>query len=566
MRSLFFGMALCLLAAGCAEPGHNGTATAPDSRPNILLVVVDDLGFNDLGLFGSEIETPNLDALARGGLTFTNFHAANTCSPTRAMLMTGADAHIVGLGEMAETLHMPEVFGLTDRVGVPGYEGYLNFRAATLPELLQDAGYNTYMTGKWHLGLTEETSPSARGFDRTFVTLRGGAGAFQNQLAVLPDQPTIYRENGKRVETLPEDFYSTRHYTDKMIEFIDSGLEDDRPFFAYLAHTSPHWPLQAPQESIARYIDRYDEGYDVLKQRRLARLKELGWFEPDTEPFPRMPGQRPWDDLSAEEKRYESRKMAIYAAMVDDIDVHVGRLVDHLKAIGEYDNTLIFFMSDNGPEGNDRGRYPGMAEFLEACCDNRYENLGNADSYVFPGPNWAQASNTPLRTFKGFLSQGGVLVPAFVHFPGAYPGARTSDAFLTVKDIMPTFLDLAEAGHPGEATYKGREVVAMQGRSMRPLFAGERESIREPDDYMGWHASGRRAIRQGDWKILYLPGDGPGNSMVPLASTNVWQLYNLADDPAETDDLADEYPEKLREMIGLWDDYVARNGVLADDR
>lgn len=557
MRHLPFALAAFLtvsLLSGCGSDSNPAPVADGDPRPNILLIMVDDLGLNDLSLFGSEIETPNIDALARNGVILADFNAGPNCSPTRAMLMTGVDSHVVGLGWMAEVL--PDF--LKDR---PGYEGYLNQRAATLPELMADAGYNTYMTGKWHLGNTEETSPFARGFDRTFSLANGGAGAFQNQLWLLPHDPIVYRENGKQVEVLPDDFYSTHFYTEKMIEFIDSDLGDGKPFLAFLSYTSPHWPLQAPAESIAKYEDTYLDGYDALKSRRLQRLKDLGFHEQDIDAFPRMLKGRPWIELTDEEQRYESKKMAIYAAMVDDLDVYIGVIVDHLKRIGEYENTLIFFMSDNGPEGNNILMGPGMNEYLEACCDNSYENIGNPDSYVIYGPDWAQAGNVPLRTYKSHTSQGGLLVPAFAHFPKNYPGGRTSDEFLTVKDVVPTILEVAKVEHPGSRMYRGREVVELEGRSMHPLLLGRQDYIRAPADYMGWEIFGRRAIRKGDWKAIYVAQPLFGENDVPWVKLNTWQLYNLAEDPGEVNDLSAQHTGKLNELVALWDEYAARNEI-----
>ena len=545
-----------LLVVGFVSYGESTKETGQDTRPNILLIVVDDLGFNDLSVFGSEIDTPNIDALANGGVLLNDFNVAPTCSPTRAMLMSSADTHVSGLGWMAE-VRPPWV------EGKPGYEGYLNDRVAAMPALLADAGYNTYMTGKWHLGLSEERSPTARGFQRTFVLANAGAGAFSNQLAMLPFDPIIYRENGKQVETLPDDFYSTRAYSRKMIEFINSDLDDGKPFFGYVAYTAPHWPLQAPQESIAKYQDTYLEGYDVIKERRLARLKELGHYEDDIEPFPRMLSGKPWDELSEEERRYSAKSMAIYAAMVDDLDVYIGELVDHLKAIGEYENTLILFMSDNGPEGNNMTKTPGMPEYLAECCDNSYENIGNADSYIVLGPDWAQAGNVPLRTFKSHTSQGGIRVPAIAHFGGKYPAGTSTDEFLTVKDVLPTLLEVANAEHPGGQVYRGRKVVEMEGRSMHSHLLGQSDSVREVDDHVGWELFGRRAIRQGDWKAIFVSKSLFGeNDVPPPVKTRVWQLYNLYEDPGEINDLAEQNPEKLTELIALWDDYVERNGVI----
>lgn len=544
------------VVAGCTSDDETPKESLQDTRPNVLLIVVDDLGFNDLSMFGSEIDTPNIDALAKGGVLLNDFNVAPTCSPTRAMLMSSADSHVAGLGWMAE-VRPPWVDGK------PGYEGYLNDRVAAMPELLADAGYNTYMTGKWHLGFSEDRSPSARGFQKTFILANGGAGAFSNQLAMLPFDPIIYRENGKQVETLPDDFYSTRAYTRKMIEFINSDLDDGKPFFAYLAHTSPHWPLQAPQESIAKYEDAYLEGYDVLRERRLARLKELGHYEDDIEMFPRMLIGKPWDELSAEEQRYSAKTMAIYAAMVDDLDVYIGELIDHLKVIGEYENTLILFMSDNGPEGNDMSRGPGMPEYLAECCDNSYENIGNANSYIMLGSDWAQAGNVPLRTYKAHTSQGGVRVPAFAHMAGSYPAGTSTDEFLTVKDVLPTLLEVANAEHPGGQVYRGREVVKMEGRSMHSHLLGESDSVREADDYVGWELFGRRAIRRGDWKAIFVSKSVFGeNDVPPPVKPLVWQLYNLSEDPGEVNDLSEQNPEKLEELVALWDAYVKTNGVI----
>ena len=539
---------LCSLAA-CSGPGSD-TSGSDDPRPNVLLIVADDLAFNDLGLFGSEIRTPNIDTLARAGVFLTNFHVSPNCSPTRAMLFSGTDSHNAGLGNMFEDL-------APNQQGNPGYEGYLNFRVAALSELFLAAGYNTYMTGKWHLGLSEETSPAARGFEKSYALVQGGAGAFDNMLPIVGPGKALYRVNGEQLEQLPEDFYSTRFYTELMQEYIDAGLDDGKPFFAYLAYTSPHWPLQAPQESIARYQGVYDAGYDALIEQRLQNLIDRGLVDAGVEPFPRLLDERPWDELSPEEQRYQAKIMESYAAMVDDVDVYIGKMIAYLKEIGEYENTVIFFMSDNGPEGHAMEKaFPEVAEWAEACCDNGYENVGNADSYVWLGPNWARAGNTPLRMFKGYTSQGGVRAPAFFHYPRAMQTAVLNDSIVTVKDVMPTLLELAGIEHPGAGTFQGREVQAMQGRSVVPVLTGARNSIREPGDFMGWELFGKQALRQGDWKILYVPSIPSRDVRLPVLKPGQWQLYNLADDPAEMNDLAYSNPEKLREMLALWERYT----------
>ncbi|NKB35721.1 MAG: sulfatase-like hydrolase/transferase [Gammaproteobacteria bacterium] len=529
-----------------------------DKRPNVLLIVADDLGFNDISLHGSEIQTPNIDQLIKEGVFFSDFHVAPNCSPTRAMLLSGTDNHIAGLGNMAESL-------APNQLGRPGYEGHLNFNIAALPELFQDAGYHTYMTGKWHLGLTEETSPTARGFEKSFILAQGGAGAFSNMLQLFGPNKAIYRENGKKLESLPEDFYSTQFYTDRMIEYIDENKADDKPFFSYLAYTSPHWPLQALRESIEKYSGVYDDGYEALKQRRFQSLKDLGLIEEDAVAFPRFSDEAGWDTLSEEEKKYQARLMEIYAAMVNDVDVYIGKLIEHLKAIGEYDNTFIFFLADNGPEAHNlEEAWEGMSEYVASCCDNSYENIGSANSYVWYGQNWGQAGNTPRRMYKGFTTQGGVQVPAFAHYPKSLPQGLRNNEILHVMDVMPTLLELAGIEHPG-TNYRGRDVAEMKGESMLSMLTGKSERVHNEEYVIGWELFSKRAVRKGDWKIVYEPFHKVLEPRVAGIQTDKWQLYNLAQDPIELNDLSETHSEKLAEMIAYWDQYVADSGLVIPD-
>ena len=323
-----------------------GPASPASQRPNILLIVADDLGYSDLGAYGGEISTPNLDSLAREGIMFSQFYTSPMCSPTRAMLLTAMDSHRTGLGNLAERL-------ADNQKGQPGYEGYLNSRVITLAEVLRDAGYRTYMTGKWHLGSPSEgADPSQRGFAKSFALLDAGAGYFNNMLPLMGPGKAEYSENGKMLESLPEDFYSTRFYAEKLIEYLEEDAGDNNPFFAYLAFTAPHFPLQAPAESIAKYRGAYDEGYDALHAQRLKRLQNMGLIATDIKPFPRSLTEQAWEDLPAQSQAAESRRMEIYAAMIDDLDNYVGKVIDYLKSRGKYDNTVIFFMSDNGAEGH----------------------------------------------------------------------------------------------------------------------------------------------------------------------------------------------------------------------
>jgi arylsulfatase A-like enzyme len=554
-------------SSAAAQPAAAGRSSAQRiAPPNIVLIVADDLGYSDLGVYGGEIPTPNIDAIANAGLLLTQFYTSMTCSPTRAMLMSGTDNHVAGLGVMGPAAANPA------QRGQPGYEGYLNFRVASLASLLRDAGYTTYMTGKWHLGADVENGPAARGFDRSFVSIDGAAhlgGLSWNGPGLAP-----YRD-GEELVTVGDDFYTTRFYTERMIEYIESGRgaggdtgsgagdsgsgavgagdgESGSPFFAYLAYTAPHWPLQAPRESIAKFEGWYDDGWEALYQRRLSRAKELGFAPPDFEGIPPIEGQPRWEDLSAEEQRIESRKMEIYAAMVSDLDDYVGRFIEYLDSIGELDNTFIFFMSDNGPEGLRRDLAPPLSRWVETCCDNSYENLGAGDSYVMYGPNWARAGSVPFRSAKATAWDGGIHVPAFARFPGIVPEGTRSDAFSTVMDVLPTFVALADGELPGD-TYRGRPVEPIRGKSLLPVLTGQAASVHEDDYHVGWELYGHRAVRQGEWKIVFDPRE---------RDTAAWRLFNLADDPGEQNDLRDSEPERFAAMQQLWERYRRDSGVI----
>jgi arylsulfatase A-like enzyme len=544
----------CSLLPGCDNnykdtapifgPTEETIEATPLKKPNILLIVVDDLGYADLGIFGGEINTPTIDALASSGILLTNFHAASVCSPTRSMLLSGTDNHLAGLGTMAEGL-------APNQKGKPGYEGYLNFRVVSLPTLLRDANYHTYMTGKWHLGLEESISPYARGFERSFALLHGGGGHFNDLGIDLETKKALYREDENLVD-LPEDFYSTQTYTDKLIEYISSNHGDDQPFFAYLAYTAPHWPLQAPEASIAKYKGKYDAGYDVIHAQRIARMIDLGLIPADAPIAPRLPGEPTWEELSAEQKKIEARMMEIYAAMVDDLDVNINRLLSYLKDINELDNTFIFFMSDNGAESAPLHDWPVFGDWIKECCNNAYENMGKADSYLYYGQNWGRVSTGPFRAYKGYAAEGGVRVPAFANFSGLVKKGMTSESYTSVMDVMPTLLELAGAQHPGDQ-YQGREVLPMQGLSLLPILNSSQDSIRDKNAWMGAEVFGRRSITQDNWKLLM---------MEPPWGNGEWQLYNLTTDPAEQNDLSATEPERLKTMIEYWQQYESDNGLI----
>ncbi len=546
-RGALVAVLVALALPGCggrdeqAPAGQQGPA---GQQANVLLIVLDDLGHADLGAYGSEIPTPNIDQLAGAGVLLTSFYVAPTCSPTRAMLLSGVDHHRAGLGHMFEDL-------APNQVGQPGYEGHLNFDVAALPELLRGAGYWTVMTGKWHLGLEAETSPAARGFERSFAQLQGGAGHFDD-LGLVGPRRALYREDG--VSTgYPAGQYSTRFYTSRLIEYLEDDERGSRPFFAYLAFTAPHWPLQAPADTVARYRGRYDAGYDELAMARMERLRELGLVSPaDVEPRS-FPGHRPWTSLSDDERRSEARKMEVYAAMVEEVDSAIGRLVAYLETTGQLDNTFIFLMSDNGPEAHDLDvGFPEAAAWVRECCDNSLANIGAADSYVWQGLGWGRASAVPYRMYKGYPSEGGIRAPAIAYAPGLIRRGERSDTMATVMDVAPTILEVTGVNHPG-TRYRDRPVHAMQGRSLLPHLQDAAARPHDANAVFGWELYGKRAIRQGDWKILWEP--------VP-AGVGSWQLYNLAEDPVEADDRADAEPERAAGLAKKWDDYVRDNGVI----
>ncbi|KAF5617701.1 arylsulfatase [Fusarium tjaetaba] len=545
-------------------------------KPNFLIIVADDLGFSDVKPYGSEIDTPVLERLSKDGIRMTNFHTAQACSPTRAMLLSGTDNHIAGLGQMAEFAEMKK--NLTgkypDYVDKPGYEGYLNWKVAALPEILSDAGYLTLMSGKWHLGMTPDVSPSARGFKKSFGFLPGCGNHFNYEPQFEADQDTMlltsdgfWMENQNPVDRkkdLPGDFYSTNFFTDKLLDMLSNRTKEEKeqPFFSYLAYTAPHWPMQAPQDVIEKYSGKYDNGPDQLRLDRLAKLKELGLVPSDVEAAPPVGFEAgvKWEDLTDHERDVSSRKMEVYAAMVDLLDQNIGRVVDALEATGELDNTFILFMSDNGAEGSTLEAAPLLSSFktlgelIAAHYDNSLENIGKHNSYVWYGSRWACAATAPSRGFKGWSTEGGIRCPCLIRFPPISSAPQTiSHAFTTVMDILPTILDLAQVQHPGK-TFRGRQVVNPRGKSWVSHLSSPKEhpSVHQDEDHIhGWELFGNRAIRRGNWKAVLLAKQGGDN----------WELFDVESDPAEQHDLSKERPEILEEMLVHWATYVAETGT-----
>lgn len=523
-------------------------------KPNFLVIVADDLGWSDTSPFGSEIKTPNLQRLADEGLIFTDFHTASACSPTRSMLLSGTDNHIAGLGQMAETAaRYPEYF--KDK---PGYEGYLNDRVAALPEILSDNGYRTIMSGKWHLGLTKERFPAARGFQKSFALLPGAGNHYAYEPTdddgnpAIKFLPPLYAVDSEFYDYKNlKDYYSSDYFASQLITFLDE-YKTDKPFFAYLPFTAPHWPLQAPKEVTAKYKGFYDSGPDVLRAKRLEKQKELNLIDENTTISPIITDEPEWDELDPNERAKSARSMEIYAAMVEVMDKNIGRVVDYLEKKGELDNTFIIFMSDNGAEGSILEAIPILSSDAPVkYFDNSLENLGNENSFYWYGPRWAQAATAPSRLTKGFITEGGIRCPAIIRYPKLITEKRISTEFSTVMDILPTFLDLANISPIGNI-FRNKEVVLPRGVSwVNHLKFGS--NIYSNTSFNGWELFSQRAVRRGHWKALYIPKEDRSAK---------WELFNLETDKGETEDLAEKRPEILSALIEDWVKYEAESGVI----
>ncbi len=494
-------------------------------RPNFVVMLADDMGWSDLGCYGSEIETPNLDALAKNGLRFTQFYNTARCCPTRAALLTGLYQHQAGIGAM------------TGNDGLPSYQGFLNDRCVTLAEALKSAGYMTLMAGKWHVGSAPGQWPLDRGFDRFWGTPSGGGVYFKDTLQIRKD---VFFVNGSERIEPPDDMYVTDNFTDRALGFVEEAVtRTKRPFFLYLAHIAPHWPLQAKPADIAKYAGRYDLGWDAVRERRFARQKEMGLVPRDSALSPRDPQAKAWNDLPETARKQRARRMEIYAAQIDCIDQNVGKLVAKLKKLDQFDNTLILFLSDNGcsAEGGPGGFSSGKDGAL----------IGTSLSYASAGLEWANAADTPFRKFKMDTHEGGIATPLIAHWPkGIAARGELRPQPGHVIDLMPTLIELAGAKHSAE--FEGKPLLPLEGKSLVPAFKGKPLSR----DALFWEHGGSKAVRQGDWKAV---AKGRG----------VWELYDLKSDRTETRDLAARHPERARELAALWKTWADRCGVWESD-
>ena len=517
------------------------TLTHAATRPNIVVLVADDWGFTDVGAYGGEIATPHLDALARTGTRFSNFHVAASCSPTRSMLLTGVDNHRNGVGNLRET--MPQA-----HLGKPGYQGSLTPNVVTVASLLQDSGYRTMIAGKWNVGSEPYNLPNRRGFDRSIVQGDTGSDNWDPAQRYLPHSAKVdWFEDGKPA-VMPAEYYSSQYFVDRTIDYLRTGRSADKPFFAYVGFQANHVPLQAPREFIGKYRGRYKDGWAALRTARRDRAAALGLIPKDT-PMAVMSTTRDWDRLSDKDKLYEARRMEVYAGMADAMDFHVGRLVAHLKQSGEFDNTVFVFLSDNGTEGSD---YADAQIWLRTQYSQDIDRLGGKGAYGIMGPSWASAAASPLSGYKFYSGEGGVRVPLIIAGVPGVAGNQIHHSLAHVNDIVPTLLDLAQVPRPG-ASYKGQPVEPLAGRSLLPVLRGEALQVHPADQAIGYELSGNEALFKGDLKLV--------RNAAPVGDGQ-WHLYNLRTDPGETRDLQAELPAAFQAMQADYAAYARSHGVL----
>jgi len=577
-RALF---AVLLTAAfvlsGCgsySDDRGNGGEGSEAAHPNIIVIMVDDMGYSDIGSYGAPIiETPTLDRLAQDGLRFTQFYNTARCAPTRASLLTGLYPHQAGIGHM------------TGDDNLPGYRGDLQEHTVTIAEVLGGAGYSSYMTGKWHAtpyrpeNPTRKNWPLQRGFDRFFGSIIGAGSYYDPAGLVLGNEYIAPREAGEQYSN--DDFYYTRAISDYSVRYIKDHVEErsDAPFFLNVWYTAPHWPLHAPEGEIEKYEDKFDLGWDRLRERRYERMTEMGVIQDEwalTERDPRVPA---WDD--AENKEWQARRMAAYAAQIDIVDQGVGRIVEALKQAGELDNTLLLFLSDNGASqekfgwvenrtyADNRGIEPvgrnghQTSLYPRVTRDGQPIQLGNAPEHM-PGPRntyqsygrgWANASNTPFRQYKHLVHEGGIATPLIAHWPA---GIDREGAFERqpghVIDLLATFADLAGTAYPD--TYEGRDILSTPGTSLVPALKGNDLRREQP---LFFEHQGNRAVRDGRWKLVAKGPPGPWEpSWEPSWEPGPWELYDLQADRTETNDLSEKHPERVEEMTRQWESMARR--------
>lgn len=521
MKRIFFLFSLSILLA-C----ENKPSKKEDSRPNVIVVLVDDMGFSDIGCYGGEIETPNIDSLGANGLRFTQFYNAARCCPSRASLLTGLYPHQAGMGGMVAT---------HGRVREPGaYQGWLSQNAVTIAEVLKQEGYNTYMSGKWHVGEDSLDWPVQRGFDKYFGLISGACSYFE----VLPNRKLVTQNT--LCTSLPESFYMTHAVTDSAVSFVQQGIEKQNPFFLYLAYTAPHWPLHAVKDKIEKYRGKYMIGWDSVRAMRHQKQMQLGLFQQPVNLSARDVVVPAWQDVP--NKAEWDLKMAVYAAMMESVDEGIKKLVAELKRSGEFDNTVILFLSDNGAchETLDGRMEKDLKEFSTIA---KTIPAGDKGSYVAYGKEWANASNTPFRLYKHWAHEGGISTPFIIHYPKSISQRKILNEPAHLIDIMPTILDLCGATYPNN--YNGFNVQPAEGKSLMPLVRNENWKSAE---YLFWEHEGSCAVRNARWKLVKEPG-------------KAWELYDITRDRSELNDLAAIHPDTVTHLEKHFQQWALRVGV-----
>ena len=526
MNKIFPLLLSLIFCLGCTKEAQK------DERPNLVLILVDDMGFSDLGCYGGEINTPNIDALAQEGLRFTNFYNTGRCCPTRASLLTGLYPHQAGVGRMVYNNYGG------------AYQGFLNHKAVTLAEVLKPAGYKTLMAGKWHVGHQPGQWPTDRGFERfygihihvdSYYKVLKGCDVYLDGKLLIPET-----DDPKNHLNPEQDWYTTDVFTDYAMHFLSEETQNsDQPFFLYLAYNAPHFPIEAPDEDIAKYRGKYLEGWDKLREKKYKRMKEMGIIPANAVLSPTE--NTLWTDLSEAEKDELDFRRAIYAAQIDRLDQNVGRLIDHLKAIGKYENTLILFLSDNGCS-NETGQF-GMnwGKFTQ---ENYTEWKEEGGWSISQGQCWANFSNVPFRLYKKYNHEGGIATPLIAHWPGKIKNNGEIDTRKGhVIDMMATLIDVGKAQYP--TSYEGQNITPLQGKSLIPYLEGKE---REDHEYLCWEHVGNRAIRKGDWKLV-------------AESEKDWELYNLEEDPTEMNNLMTAHPEKADQLRNAYTEWAEKNDV-----
>lgn len=548
VSATLLSIAMLMLAAS-----QGALAMEPErsTLPNIVVIVADDLGFSDVGSFGSEIPTPNLDALAAEGTRFSSFHVSGECSPTRAMLMTGVRSHRTGVGAMHESVP-PSL------EGKPGYLTVLDRNVVTVGSLLQQSGYRTYAVGKWHVGKEPHNLPPARGFDRSLIQGDSGSDNWETDQRYLALTDRVYWFEDGKPANMPKEFYSSRFYADKAIDYLRNDWATTQsteraPFFLYLAFQANHIPLQAPPEFIERQRGRYDAGWSVLREQRHARTMALGLLPKET-PLGRWPGLEDWNTLDPKRRSYETRRMEVYAGMAEAMDYEIGRLREAIRSLGADDNTIFVFLSDNGAEPSDPYEYLSGRLWLATQYTRDTARLGAKGAYATIGRNWVSAAVSPLSTHKFYAGEGGLRVPLIIRAPAAFAvgqqGGQIASSFTHVTDITPTLLEFAGVSHPG----KPGGLEPMTGRSLVPLLRDTNSKIRGIDETLGYELAGNAAMFGGDLKLVRnLPPVGDGR----------WQLFDIARDPGETKDLRSTQAEDFQRLLEAYQRFEIDDGVQA---